>query len=59
VAESLFLAKLSSSNVKTVALTRVPENEGENQNISLETTFTLSLAGHWHVLFPVFLFVIP
>jgi len=39
-----FLAKLSSSNAKAVALTRAPENE--NQDISLETTFTLSLAGH-------------
>jgi len=29
-----------------VALTTTPENEGENQVISLETTFTLSLAGH-------------
>ena len=39
-----FSAKLSSSNVKAVALTRAPENEGENQDISLETT-TLSLTG--------------
>jgi len=37
--ESLFLAKLSSSNVKAVALIRAPENECENQDISLETTF--------------------
>jgi len=29
-----------------VAFTRAPENEGENQDISLETTSTLSLAGH-------------
>jgi len=29
-----------------VALTRSPENEGENQDVSLDTTFTLSLAGH-------------
>jgi len=35
----LFIAKLSSSNVKAVALTRALENEGENQD-------TLSLAGH-------------
>jgi len=41
-----FSAKLSSSNFKAVALTTTPENEGENQVISLETTFTLSLAGH-------------
>jgi len=25
---------------------RGPENEGENQDISMETAFTLSLAGH-------------
>ena len=57
--ESFFLAKLSSSNVKVVALTRAPGNEGENQGISLERSFTLSLAGqYWHVIFPVFLFVI-
>jgi len=31
--------------VKAVALTRAPENEGENQDISLEATFTLSMAG--------------
>jgi len=38
-----------------VALTRAPENEGENQDISLETTFTLSLAGHIGMFFfPVF-----
>jgi len=34
-----------------VALTRAPENEGENQDINLETTFTLSLAGHIDMLF--------
>jgi len=39
----LFLAKRSSSNVKAVALTRAPENKGENQDISLEATFTLSI----------------
>jgi len=50
-AESFFLAKLPSSNVKAVALTRAPENEGENQDISLETTFTLSLAGHIDMFF--------
>jgi len=37
-----------------VALTRVPENEGENQDISLETTFTLSLADHTDMFFSVF-----
>jgi len=46
-----FLAKLSSSNAKVVALARAPENEGENQDISLETTFTLRLAGHIDMLF--------
>jgi len=40
----LFIAKLSSSNVKAVALTRAPENEGENQD-------TLSLAGHIDMFF--------
>ena len=34
-----------------MALTRAPENEGENQDISLETTFTLSLAGHIDLFF--------
>jgi len=29
-----------------VALTRAPQNKGENQDISLETTVTLSMAGH-------------
>jgi len=46
VTESLFLAKLSSSNAKAVALTRAPENGGDNQDINLETTYTLILAGH-------------
>jgi len=40
-----------------MALTTASENEGENQHISLETTFTLRLAGHTDI-FPVFLFVI-
>ena len=54
-----FLAKLSSSNVKTVAFTKAPENEGEKQDIRLVTTFILSLAGHIDMFFfPVFLFVI-
>jgi len=44
-----FNAKLSSSNMKAVALTSAPENEGENQDISLETTSTLSLAGHINI----------
>jgi len=51
VTESLFPAKLSSISVKALALTRAPENEGENQDISLETTFTLSLAGHMTCFF--------
>jgi len=37
--------------VKAVALTRAPENEGENQDISWETSFTLSLAGHINIFF--------
>jgi len=51
VTESFFVAKLSSSNFKAVALTTASENEGENQNISLETTFTLSLADHIDMFF--------
>jgi len=38
------LAKLSSNNLKAMALTRAPENEGENQD-------TLSLAGHIDMFF--------
>jgi len=34
-----------------MTLTRAPENEGENQDISLETTLTLSLAGHTAMFF--------
>jgi len=34
-----------------MALTRAPENESENQDISLETTFTLGLAGHIDMFF--------
>jgi len=45
VAETFFPAKLLSSNVKTVALTRAPENVGENHDISFEAPFTLRLAG--------------
>jgi len=45
-----FLAKLRSGN-ESVVLTRVPENVGENQDISSETTFTFSLAGHTDMLF--------
>jgi len=48
-----FQQKFSSSNVKSVALTRAPTNEGENQDIGLETfshsarlaTLTCSLSG--------------
>jgi len=29
-----------------LALTREPDNEGENQDMSMETAFTLSLAGY-------------
>jgi len=42
-----------------VALTRAPENVGETHDINFEARFTLK-AGlpYWHVIFPVFLFVI-
>jgi len=54
-----YFQKNLSSNAKAMALTRAPETEGENQDISQETTFTLSLAGHIDMFFfPVFLFVI-
>ena len=46
-----FSARLVSSNVKTVALTRTPENVGENRDISFEAPFTLRLAGHIDILF--------
>ena len=46
-----FQESFSSSNVKAVALTRAPENVGENNDISFETPFTLSLDGHIDVLF--------
>ena len=39
-----FPAKILSSNGKAVALTRAPENVGENNDISFEAPFTLSLA---------------
>ena len=38
-----FSAKLLSSKVKTVALTRAPENVVENHDISFEARFTLRL----------------
>jgi len=46
-----FSAKLSSSNVKTVAFPRAPENVGENYDRSFEAPFTLRLAGHIDMLF--------
>jgi len=46
-----FSAKLSSSNVKAVVLTRAPENVGGNHDISFEALFTLSVAGHIDMLF--------
>jgi len=49
--KSFFSVKLSSSNVKTVALTRAPENVGENHYISFEAPFTLRLADHIDMLF--------
>jgi len=55
---NFFPAKLSSSNVEAVALSRAPENVGENHDISFQEPFTLSLAGYIAMLlFPVFLFV--
>jgi len=46
-----FPANLLSTNVKTVALTRAPENVDENHDISFEPPFTLRLAGHMDTLF--------
>ena len=46
-----FPAKLLSSNVQTVALTRAPENVAETHDISVEAPFTLRLAGHIDMLF--------
>jgi len=46
-----FLAKLLSSNVKTVALTRAPENVDKTHDISFEAPFILRLAGHIDMLF--------
>jgi len=46
-----FPAKLLSSNVETVALTRAPENVGENQDKGFKAPFTLRLAGHIDMLF--------
>jgi len=46
VTESLFAAEVSSSNVKAVALSRTPENVGENHDISSEAAFTTRVAGH-------------
>jgi len=46
-----FPAKLSSSNVKTVALTKAPENIRETHYISLEAPFTLRPAGHIDMVF--------
>ena len=40
-----FQQSFSCSNVKTVALTRTPENVGENHDKSFEAPFTLRLAG--------------
>jgi len=46
-----FQEHFQAAIVKAVALTRAPENEGENQDISVETTFTLSLAGYIDMFF--------
>ena len=53
-----FSAKLLSSNVETVALTRAHQNVGETHDIRFEASFTLSLAGHIDMLFFRCLFVI-
>jgi len=46
-----FPAKLLSSNVQTVALTRQHENVAETHDISFEASFTLRLAGHIDMFF--------
>ena len=46
-----FPAKLLSSNVKSLAFTRAPENVCENHHINFEALFTLRLAGHIDMLF--------
>jgi len=46
-----FSAKLSSSNVEAVVLTRAPENVGGNHDISFDSLFTLRVAGHIDMLF--------
>jgi len=42
----VFSAKLLSSNVKTAALARAPENVAENHDVSFEAPFSFRLAGH-------------
>ena len=49
--KSFFSTKLLTSNVKTVGLTRAPENVGENHDVSFEAPFTLRLAGDIGMLF--------
>jgi len=46
-----FPAKLLSSNVETVALTRAPENVGENHDINFEACFTFRLTVYIDMLF--------
>jgi len=54
-----FPAKLIlSSNVKTVALTRAPENVSENHDICFDAPFTFRLAGQMICYFSGVLFVI-
>ena len=54
-----FSAKLLSSNVKTVALTRAPENcRWKSRHKFRSTFYTQPGWPYWHVDFPVFLFVI-
>ena len=45
-----FPTKLLRSNVKTVALTRAPENVGENHDENFEAPFILRLASHIDML---------
>jgi len=56
--DRFFSAKLSSSNVEAVVLTRAPENVGKSRH-KLRSTFHIQRGWpYWHVIFQVFLFVI-
>jgi len=47
VTEMFFSAKLLRSNVNGMALTRAPENVGENHDIRFEAPFTFRLTCVW------------